>query len=141
MSKKTVYLGPHIKAALEGHENASERIDIIAARYLEVVKRDCPQLTEGEWCLICDAYRFHNHSAMDSAQTILIQVEDANEFEGAGEKWGVDVEDLCRRLRESRRAGMIAALEIAQRYRNCSTNDQDLPYAEILRSVGARIQE
>ena len=101
---------------LQWQENASGRLDIVAARYLEFVKRECPALTEAEWCSICDVYIAHFHASSDDARSILHQLEDGDEFEEVGDKRAADVRQLCRKLEANGTEGMFAPVEAALRY-------------------------
>lgn len=133
--KISIYAGQPIQAVLEGHaDNRSGRLNTICERYADIVRRDCPMLTEAEWCAICDAL---NGYWMDAGDTLGVRFAWAEllDCEGLGEKWGVDVPTLAARLRESGAGAQVAVAEVVQRF----WQHADLPRRDALHRAGARL--
>lgn len=137
--KIPIYAGPPIVRVLEGHQDQrSARLNSVAERYLDIVSRDCPALSEAEWCAICDALNGYWMGAGDAAGVRLAwaEIEDADRLSGLGEKWGVDAQAIAGRLREYTAGQQVAVAEVVQRF----WSHPDLPAREALELAGARIE-
>ena len=137
--KMSIYAGQPIQRALEGHnKNRSGRLNTVAERYAYVVQRDCPALTEAEWCAICDALNGYWLDGGDSGAGVRLawaEIEDADRLDGLGAKWDVDANALALRLRDATAGQQVAVAEVVQRF----WQRPELPTAEALRLAGARI--
>lgn len=56
------------------------------------------RFSRDEWNLLADALNGHAFIADEGGGSLAMSVLDADEFEGVGKKWGVNVEDLSGRL-------------------------------------------
>ena len=144
MKKATsITIGHYLERALEGHPNTSQRIDIIAARYQEILKRHCPTLTMEQWYVIADVYSAHLHTSMDDAQSILHQLKDADDFDEISktrDAYNVNIDELCNELTASGTAGMFAAIEVGQRFWMTNRDARWNNCEEQFRSLGARVK-
>ena len=139
--RKSIYVDNEMASLLELHENASGRLQIVAARYTEILRRHCPALSEAQWNTIFDVFNGHFHSAADDSRSVLLLLEDGDEFEGLGNKWQVDIPDLCRELKAAGAAGMFAVTEVAQQFWLSHKSDGPVTdIAKFVRSKGARIR-
>jgi hypothetical protein len=143
--KMSIYAGPPLLAALDEsdrtgcHGNRSSRINSIAERYLHIVDRDCPALSEAQWCAICDALNGYWIDAGDIGLGVRLawaEVEDADRLNGLGKKWGIDATALARRLRDGTAGEQVAIAEVVQRFWRRS----ELPAKEALIAAGAKIE-
>ena len=132
----TIYAGPTLSAALEGHENRSGRINEIAARYLETVARHTPEMSEGDWCVLCDVL---NGTILDEQMVRMLwaEIEDAHRHDRIGEKWGTDALALSVELKALPFVELVAIAEVVERF----WQHADLPTAEALAKAGARIKD
>lgn len=139
--KISIYAGAPVQRVLAGHgENRSGRLNTVAERYAYVVERDCPTLSEAQWCAICDALNGYWMDAGDSGAGVRLawaEIEDADRLNGLGQKWGVDAHALATLLRDSTAGQQVAVAEIVQRFWGHS----DLPTREALAKAGARIAD
>ena len=128
--KKTVYIRDSLARLLEGHQNASRRIEIIATCYQEIVKHHCPVLSEAQWCAICDVCKKHQPSPTDSPRIILHLLADEDEFNDLGKKWSVSVPDLHEAIKANGIAGMVAAFEVGQQFWLTETAKQEFGFGQ-----------
>lgn len=138
--KISIYAGEPIQQVLDGHENRSGRLNTVAERYLDIVRRDCPALTQAEWCAVCDALASYWMGAGDSALSIRMawaEVVDADRLDGLGEKWGVDAAALADRMQRMSAGAQVALAEVVERF----WQHRQLPRDEALAKAGARIVE
>jgi len=137
--KLSIYAGEPIQQVLDGHENRSGRLNTVAERYLDVVRRDCPALTQAEWCAVCDAL---NGYWMEGAGNLGVrmawaEVADADRLNGLGAKWGVDAPALAARMQRMSAGEQVALAEVVERFwQHCA-----LPAGEALAKAGARLVE
>lgn len=139
-NRMSIYAGPPILAALAGHEDRrSARLNTIAVRYLDIVRRDCPPFTEAEWSAICDALNGYWMGAGGDSGIRLAWAEilDADRLDGLGRKWGADAEALALRLRDATTGQQTAVAEVVERF----WARADLPTRQALEAAGARIVE
>lgn len=138
--KLSIYAGEPIQQALDGHDNRSGRLNTVAERYLDVVRRDCPALTEQEWCAVCDALNGHWWEGGDGGVGVRMawaSVSDADRLDGLGAKWGVDAQALAARMQCMSAGEQVALAEVVERFwQHC-----ELPAAEALAKAGARLVE
>lgn len=132
----SIYAGPPIRALLDGHdENRSARLNTVAERYAAIVAAHTPELSEAEWCAVCDAL---NGCFMGAGEALLgVRYAWANvaDCEGLGTKWGVDQDALAQRLRTASLAEQVSVAEVVQRF----SRNTDLALREALELAGARI--
>lgn len=137
--KISVYAGAPIQRVLEGHgENRSGRLNTIAERYSYVVERDTPELSEAQWCAICDALNGYWINGGDSGAGVRLawaEIEDADRVAGLGEKWGVDAMALAAWLRGATAGQQVAVAEVVQRF----WKHPDLPPRAALDLAGAKL--
>lgn len=132
----TIYAGPPLAAALEGHENRSGRINSIAERYNAIVERHAPELAEAEWCAVCDALNGYWINDGMGVRGMWAEIHDSDRLEGLGAKWGVDAIALAERVRDMPFADQVALAEVVERFWQHS----DLPTSEALAKAGARLK-
>lgn len=137
--KISIYAGAPIQRVLDGfNDNRSGRLNTVAERYAYIVDRDCPTLTEAQWCAICDALNGYWMDSGDSGAGVRLawaEVEDADRLNGLGDKWDVDARDLSAQLRDMTAGQQVAVAEVVQRFWGHS----DLPTHEALDKAGARM--
>lgn len=136
----TIYAGEPIQQLLDGHENRSGRLNTVAERYLDIVRQDCPALTEAEWCAVCDALNGHWMEGGDGGVGVRMawaSVADADRLDGLGAKWGVDAHALAARMQRMSAGEQVALAEVVERFwQHC-----ELSATEALAKAGARILE
>lgn len=106
----SIYPGPDLEAAIVangGGRGRSHRINQIADRYAEILRRNQPSLSEPEWNLIRDSLNGTLHEPAAMIGGVWQGVEDSL-ADGLGAKWGVDGPELVRKLR-----GLSFAQEVA----------------------------
>ena len=146
MAKRTsIYLPVHTQAVLKsyGEGSTSGTITGLIDRYQTITADAMPSLTEAEWSLICDALNgcgvWISTGGPDPFLMLWAEIYDS-EQDGLGEKWGVDVQALARRLRELPLAGRAAVWDVAARFWAHPKLDK-LETREILLAVGAKITD
>lgn len=146
MSRKSaVYLNDESIATIEaggvkGHDGTVEvsvsgRINAILARYDRLVREHAPELTIGEWCAICDA----NNGAIldDIPRSVSYMWANVADYQGLGEKWGIDADRLAVTMRSWGYAQQIACAEIVQRFWSDTSRNDNKAW---LTEVGAKIR-
>jgi len=132
----SIYAGPPIRALLDGYDdNRSGRLNAVAERYAAIIAAHTPELSEAEWCAVCDAL---NGCFMGAGEALLgVRYAWANiaDCEGLGQKWCVDQDALAQRLRSMPLADAVAVAEVVQRF----WRHTDLPTREALDLAGARV--
>ena len=122
-SRLRLVAGPPLKAALRatGDEFPTGRVNAIAERYLAMIEAARPALHRQEWLAIFDALNGvgmadeiasleHSRATWD---TIAAEIASAP---GLGEYWGINQQDLARRVYDLPQPGKIAIIETAQRF-------------------------
>lgn len=114
----TIYVGEPLARLLDDAENRSGRLNTVAERYLEIVRRDVPELSEAEWCVVCDAL---NGYWMEGAPELGLRfawanIADADRLDGLGRKWGVDAQALAVRIRDLPMGALVALAEVVERF-------------------------
>lgn len=139
--KASIYLGEPLQKALAvlGDEtpqtaNRSGRLNNIAERYLAIMIDAMPEFTKAEWSAIMDVNNgLQITGDWLSAVHAWANVADSPEVD---EKWGVDHEDLARRMRTLPLASRVAIAEAIERF----WGHYQLPTDEALAKAGARIK-
>ena len=139
--KSSVYLADESLAVLratarDGEDfSLSGRINSIVQRYGEVVARECPEFSLGEWCAICDA---NNGTILDDMpSTTAFMWANVADSEGIGEKWGIDAEKLVAKMRKLGYAQTVAVAEVVQRFwSDCTRFDNEKWLAECGAKIG-----
>ena len=146
MAKRTsIYMPSHIQAVLKsyGEGSTSGTVTGLIDRYQWITADAMPYLTEAEWSLICDALNgcgtWISAGGPDPFPMIWAGVADS-EQDGLGEKWGVDIQALARRLRELPLAGRAAVWDVAARFW-AHEKLNDLEPGKLLLEVGAKIAD
>lgn len=134
--KLSIYAGAPIQRALEGYENRSGRLNTVAERYIDIIARDCPALTEAEWCAVCDALNGYWMEGGDMGiRMAWAEVADADRLTGLGKKWGIDAQALAEHMQCMSAGGQAALAEVVERF----WQRPELPTREALERAGARI--
>lgn len=133
--KISIYAGEPIQRVLDGFDNRSGRLNTVAERYLDIIRRDCPALTEAEWCALCDALNGYMASDGSAVRMAWAEIADAGLIDGIGEKWEVDAQALAQRMRLMTAAEQTAIVEVTEAFWRHS----DLPRRQALKLAGARI--
>ncbi|MGH2367596.1 MAG: hypothetical protein ACRDI2_05300 [Chloroflexota bacterium] len=137
--KLSIYAGPPLAQAVDGWENRSGRLNRIAERYLDIVQRECPVLTEAEWCAVCDALNGYWMEGGDNLGVRLMwaEIDDADRLNGLGVKWSIDAQALATRVQEMRVAEQVAVAEVVERFWRQTQYDQDA--GTCLKIAGAKL--
>jgi hypothetical protein len=86
------------------------------ARYHEVVRQSVPALTESEWMACCDALNgVWLCDPLTGPGTLWAEIADADVLNGLGVKWGIDAQELARRLRAAPYASALAVIDVVER--------------------------
>lgn len=139
--KSSVWLTPELISIIqatfpEGRGNMSGRINTILSRYAEMVARSAPELTEAEWCAICEA---NNGTVTDDIPASVTMLwANVHDCRGLGEKWDVDAKKLVAKMRAWTYAESVACAEIVERFWS-DTSQSDL-HAWLLK-CGAKIRD
>lgn len=134
--KISIYAGRPLAALLEDHENRSGRINAVADRYLGIVEHHAPEMTEAEWCAVCDALNGYWITDRAGVRAMWAEIYDGDRINGLGEKWGADAIALAERVREMPFAELVALAEVVERF----WQHAELPTADGLAKAGARIR-
>jgi len=113
-----VYVGEPLARLLDGAENRSGRLNTLAERYLEIVRRDVPELAEAEWCALCDALDGYwmEGAPEPGLRFAWASIADADRLDGLGDKWGVDAQALAARVRDLPTGALVALAEVVERF-------------------------
>ncbi len=138
--KKRIYFADRIWPLLHATDylvggSASERVNEIVLRYDALYRHLLPDFTREEWCAIMDANNGTIPAYETTPETQLTLVwANLADSEGMDEKWGVDCDDLVRRLRELSAPQSIAVVEAVYRFWSLgqSTTDEALRAASII---------
>ncbi len=164
--KRTIYLNPTTAALLDvaNEPNLSARVAAVAAafadacdagrlppdepdalpsamvRYRAILDAALPALTENEWALLCDILNGSaltaGHADTDPARTLAHTVIDSGE-DGAGDKWGVDLDALAARLDALDYPAQCAIIETVARFWH-QAGTSLAPIGQQLAAAGAR---
>lgn len=110
--KRSIYLGEPIKALLEavGEQNVSGTLNAAVARYLEVCKRNRPNLTKQELLAVASAVWSTDTQSFDPRR-LWANVEDALKFEALAQAVeGFDGPALVAKLQAMDYAQALAVL-------------------------------
>lgn len=117
-----IILSPPVKAALAATNNLdnsrSRRIGDICDRYLELVRRERPNLAENEWLFICDVLNGHISEPVSLLPSYTASLRDSLQ-DGTYRKWGMDMtaaKELICRLDDLPYAGHLAVIEVVDRF-------------------------
>ena len=135
-NKFSIYAGPPIQAALahlQDGASRSGRLNTIAERYLEIVKRSTPALALGEWYALVDNLNGTLLAEVLTVRGIALNVADEPEL---ADKWGIDHAALVRRLSGMAFPELVAIAEVVERFWN---GDYTAPEREALAKAGAKI--
>jgi hypothetical protein len=133
----TIYVGEPLQRALDatirGDDGSrSGRINTVAERYMEIVARSTPAMTESDWSAVVDA---NTSTVLDTngVRCLHFNVEDGPEL---GPKWGVDVAALAAKIEAMPFVEKACIAEVIERFWSCASN---VPRVEALVAAGARI--
>lgn len=115
----SIYIGPPLEAALAtgGGRNRSHRINQIADRYLEILRRtSLPEFSEAEWNLLRDALNGVLHEPAANVRGVWMGVQDAIELDGLDAKWDVDGAALIKKLRDLSYTHEVALAEAIEEW-------------------------
>jgi hypothetical protein len=87
-------------------------------RYYEVLQRELASisLTESEANLLCDVCNGTSFEPIAFVGALYIQVEDGDELEGVGEKWGVDAKAFAEKLKALSFTQCLALVDAVERF-------------------------
>ncbi|MCA3302441.1 MAG: hypothetical protein INF98_09750, partial [Roseomonas sp.] len=130
---------------MDPDQGLSGRITETALRYRALLDAAVPDLTESQWCAICDALNGYwlvmesSDRWSDPVLSAWANVQDA-EADGLGEKWNVDVGGLAHLLGAMPYVQQAAVCDVVRRFwKHPKLND--LPTAELLRQAGAHLAD
>lgn len=146
--KKSIWVGEALERVFAGRldeegigANTSTIINYVADRYLEMVRRSMPALSQNEWMLIFDS--LNGVMLSDSAQSIAGLwggIDDSIQLDGLDKKWDVDGPALVERLRSLSYPAQVAIADTAERYwvkfRNRTVN-----FGEALKELGVKVAQ
>ena len=146
MAKRTsIYLPDNVKSILAayGEDNSlSGSIAALIKRYEEITRDACPELTQAEWCCICDANNgcgvWLSAGGPDPYQSLWADVYDSDD-DGLSEKWGVSCRDLAERLWSLPLAEKAAVWDVAAKFW-ASPKLNALETVDLLKESGAKIK-
>ena len=111
----TIYVGEPVAALLthvgEG-ASVSGRLNTVAERYAEVVRRSAPALSTAQWSALADAL---NGTVLGVVE-IRHMADEVRDCDGLGRKWGVDQAGLADAVDALTFAGRLAGAEIVERF-------------------------
>lgn len=136
-SKKSIYISDAAEKVIGDNENVSGRINSIIVRYGTIMEKDCPELTESEWMMICDILNGTDHRDADPARFLWADISESGKLDGMAEKWEIDTEALSQRVRDMEYTQQVAIIEIVHRFWRGNSNAGS--YSEILKAVGAKV--
>lgn len=135
-NRYTIYAGEPLQRALAGFEgNRSGRINQICDRYMEIIEAECPPLTEPEWLALCDLL---NGTWLDDQASVRFLWAEVADSKGTAEKWGIDTDDLAKRVRSMSQAQTTAIVEVVQKF--WAVQNPEIGNAETLLAVGANVK-
>jgi hypothetical protein len=112
--KLGVYMSPAMEAVVkdrESHDTLSGRLGTVAERYLKIVQRHKPTLTEAEWNACRDALNGVWLREAEHLTFVWAEIADSDRLEGLGKKWGIDAQALAERVRAMPYAELVALIE------------------------------
>jgi hypothetical protein len=136
-----IYAGPPIRAALADIDagERSRRLNMMAARYREILRRSLPDLARPEWLAICDAC---NGLWLDTSEddgvgiaTFGAEIADADRLAGLGAKWGIDAQALARLIEALPFAAKAAVVEVVERFWRHADDPSDVALSRALDSI------
>jgi hypothetical protein len=141
-TKVNIYIGPPMDEALAclgGDYNRSGRLNTVCERYLVMVRCELSRInfTHGEWCAILDANNgVELSTGVGEINATMLWANVADSI-GLGAKWGINQDDLVRRMRGLSKSAAVTVLEICDRFWSRS----DLAPDEALAKAGVTIAE
>lgn len=141
--RNSIYLPDHIGEYLKtfGENSLSGSIATLLDRYRQITADACPELTEAEWCCICDANNGCGvwlSGGVDPYQSLWANVYDS-EADGLDEKWGASCRELAERIRSMSLAEKAAVWDVAARFW-ASPRLNELAARDLLIEAGARVR-
>lgn len=115
-NKHSVYFGKELNELLSargGQLNRSATINLVAARYMEVVRHSMPRFRVAEWGLIFDAIGGPYTRSVSSMPSI---VAGGIKLDGLATKWHIDGDGLTRTLSGLEPASMLAIVDASDRF-------------------------
>lgn len=124
------------------HPASEDAVASALTRYEQCWREAVPELTAGEWLLVCDAinavWRTGAVAGTDIAHSLALEIGETKS-DGLPEKWGVDADALSVRLAAMPFCARAAIVEVVDRFWVAATGGI-LPHAEMLAAAGARIR-
>ena len=117
----TIRLGPEAHAVIGEGSGLSARINTVSLRYGEVATRCRPSFNQAQWSAIFDAL----NGTILEPDTIAALWMDVRDFEGLGEKWGIDQAALSDELRTMDYGQLVAVAEASERFWDATSAGQD----------------
>ena len=143
--RNSIYIPDHLSLHIRsfGENTLSGSIATLLDRYRTITADACPELTQAEWCCICDANNgcgaWLSAGGPDPYQSLWANVYDSEE-DGLSEKWGVSCRELAGRIRAMPLVQKAAVWDVAARFW-ASPNLNKLDTHDLLKEVGAKIKE
>lgn len=144
-NKKTVYISDQAERIIGKDDDRgylSNRINSIVIRYGAICKRDCPEMTRGEWMACCDVLsrtvRDNVSESQDIVRFLWAEIQDA-EQDGLGEKWGIECKTFGGRIKEMPYSSQCSIVEVVSRYW-LNHNNPDGDSDQQLELAGARVK-
>lgn len=144
-NKKTVYISDQAERIIGNDDDRgylSNRINSIVMRYGAICKRDCPEMTKGEWMACCDVLsstvRENVSDSQDIARFLWVEIQDA-EQDGLGKKWGIECKAFAGRIKKMPYSSQCSIVEVASKFwlgHNGPIEDSD----QQLELAGARVK-
>jgi hypothetical protein len=115
--------------------------DEASARYLTLMRKHRPCLSEAEWLLLVDAFwgtmtLFESTQMAITNELLLLEVEDACTLEGLATKWSVDQAELLRKVAGFSPLETMAVLHVIEYAKGHSG---ELPIEQALAECGAAV--
>ena len=122
----------------KGEEDISKVVNSISARYLEVIFHSMPKtFTDNEWCFLFDVFKAPWTLEGPGVIGMETEVDHAIKFDRLDQKWDVDGQRICGRLRRSGYAEKLAIIEMTEAFWKTAGDE---PYDEVIRSLQERLR-
>lgn len=149
--RRSLYISEAMHAAVEARTGPTEGpsrqwsgiVNRAVERYAETVRRSTLDLQVAEWLLVCDALNGHLAEPASAIATVWADVADAIQMDGLADKWHVDGPALVERLQALPYAGLVAVVDVAERFWAHADNSQpneDLLLRVLGRDPGRELQ-
>ena len=118
--------------ALSPATTGGELLRQLAERYLSVVRRSVPELTEREWCVIFEVLGPSWTAGEYQSLRIGPAVAAAISGSEVDQKWGVNGQDLISRIAQLPYAGLVAVGEVTEAFWKAAPR---AGYAQVIQGI------